>query len=374
MAIEFYCPGCGKLMRTPDPTAGRKGRCPHCATKVQIPKTSITPNADTPSASNHAAPTPQQPASKQPLATPPSGQPANNDPIQFVCASCQKTLRVPAANTGKKGKCPHCSAVMTIPTRSPVASQPSGAKWKGAPRSAASTSPIQFACPGCRKSVRVNASAAGQQGQCPHCKTVVKIPLTTTVSARPTTTPGLTPLDSAGGLTPLDGTTGLTPLDGTGGLTPLGSAPDPFASAANPFGGLTEQSAPGGFASQDPFGGAASFQTGPANPYTSPVSTPSHATRSGRSRKKGSDDLGIRMLIPIGRSVHAIIAGYLGLLSLGCCALGPFAVLFGILAVVDIQKNPEKGGIVRAVLGIVLGAIASLGLVLALVSLAGSDL
>lgn len=79
---------------------------------------------------------------------------------------------------------------------------------------------------------------------------------------------------------------------------------------------------------------------------------------------KMEDDLALRMLIPIGRSIHAIIAGYLGLLSLCCCVLGPFAILFGILAVVDIRKNPKKDGIVRAVLGIVLGAIASLGLVL----------
>ena len=80
----------------------------------------------------------------------------------------------------------------------------------------------------------------------------------------------------------------------------------------------------------------------------------------------------IRMLIPVGRSVHAIVAGYLGLLSLGCCALGPFAILFGVLAIVDIKNNPRKGGMGRAILGIVLGTIASLGLVLALVSLVGS--
>ena len=41
MPIEFHCPGCGKLMRTPDETAGRKGKCPHCGTKVQIPDTSL---------------------------------------------------------------------------------------------------------------------------------------------------------------------------------------------------------------------------------------------------------------------------------------------------------------------------------------------
>lgn len=101
-------------------------------------------------------------------------------------------------------------------------------------------------------------------------------------------------------------------------------------------------------------------------PYSPPQQKP---VKSGNIE----DDLGMRMLLPVGRSVHAIIAGYLGLLSLGCCALGPFAVVFGILAVVDIQKNPKKGGIVRAVLGIVLGAIGTLGLVALLFSLAAGQ-
>jgi len=85
------------------------------------------------------------------------------------------------------------------------------------------------------------------------------------------------------------------------------------------------------------------------------------------------DDLGIRMLIPVGRSVHSIIAGYLGLLSLGCCALGPFAIIFGVLAVLDIRKNPKKGGIVRAILGIVLGTLSSLGLVVFLIGWIGGE-
>ena len=106
--------------------------------------------------------------------------------------------------------------------------------------------------------------------------------------------------------------------------------------------------------------------TEPANPFSDqhPYAAPHEQSVP---ESKMEDDLALRMLIPIGRSIHAIIAGYLGLLSLGCCALGPFAILFGVLAVVDIRKNPKKGGIVRAVVGIVLGAIASLGLVLFLV-------
>jgi len=109
--------------------------------------------------------------------------------------------------------------------------------------------------------------------------------------------------------------------------------------------------------------------TGAANPFSDqhPYTPPQQQSVQDN---KMEDDLALRMLIPIGRSIHAIIAGYLGLLSLGCCALG----LFGILAVVDLRKNPKKDGIVRAVLGIVLGAIASLGLVLLLVTWIGGEL
>ncbi len=103
-------------------------------------------------------------------------------------------------------------------------------------------------------------------------------------------------------------------------------------------------------------------------PYAAVVQPPQ------QGGNKLEDDLGVRMLIPIGRSVHAIIAGYLGLLSLGCCALGPFAILFGILAVVDIRKNPKKGGIVRAILGIVLGVIGTLGLIAFLFALLSGEL
>jgi len=101
-------------------------------------------------------------------------------------------------------------------------------------------------------------------------------------------------------------------------------------------------------------------------PYASPPLQPH--PQAVQSSGNMEDDPAIRMLIPIGRSIHAIIAGYLGLLSLACCPLGPLAVLFGILAIVDIKKNPKKGGIVRAIVGIVLGLLGSLGLVMFLIS------
>ena len=78
----------------------------------------------------------------------------------------------------------------------------------------------------------------------------------------------------------------------------------------------------------------------PKNPRA--VSTDEYATMS--------------LLIPIGRSGWAIAAGYLGLLSL-IPYVGVFAVLIGIVAVLDIKKHPDKHGLGRAWFGIAMGVL-----------------
>jgi hypothetical protein len=86
-----------------------------------------------------------------------------------------------------------------------------------------------------------------------------------------------------------------------------------------------------------------------------------------------SDDLGedpaIRLLLPVGRSGWAIAAGYLGLVSV-LLIFAPFALLTGILAVLDIRRNPKKHGMGRAVFGIVMGALFTVVLLLVLVAIA----
>ena len=109
-------------------------------------------------------------------------------------------------------------------------------------------------------------------------------------------------------------------------------------------------------AARDPFGGVA--------PYAPPGE---HAQPTSHDI---GDDPALRMLIPVGRSPYAIAAGYLGLFSLALCFLGPIAILCGVLAIVDIRKNPKKTGRPRAVVGITLGAIGTLGLMLTILALA----
>jgi hypothetical protein len=81
------------------------------------------------------------------------------------------------------------------------------------------------------------------------------------------------------------------------------------------------------------------------------------------------DDPGMRLLLPVGRSPWAIIAGYLGLISI-LFFPAPFALGFGVLAIIDIKKHPEKHGMGRAIFGIVMGSLGSIGLIAIVVAIA----
>jgi hypothetical protein len=93
--------------------------------------------------------------------------------------------------------------------------------------------------------------------------------------------------------------------------------------------------------------------------------------RRERRRRKPPDigeDAGMRMLLPVGRSGWAIAAGYLGLISV-LCLPSPLALIAGILAIRDMRRNPKLHGMGRAIFGIVMGGIGTLGLVFILISL-----
>ena len=81
------------------------------------------------------------------------------------------------------------------------------------------------------------------------------------------------------------------------------------------------------------------------------------------------DDAVVRMLIPVGRSIWAIAAGYLGLISV-LLLPAPIALILGILAVRDIKRHPEKHGMGRAIFGLVMGGLFSL--VLAFIIVVGA--
>lgn len=78
---------------------------------------------------------------------------------------------------------------------------------------------------------------------------------------------------------------------------------------------------------------------------------------------------GMEWVLPVGRSTHALIAGYLGLFSL-LGFFAPFAVIFGVLALGEIRKNPSLRGRGRAWFGLIMGTLCSLAVVAALIAAA----
>lgn len=64
MPIEFRCTQCGRLLRTPDETAGKQAKCPGCATLLTIPAAQPDPSVPPPFAG---------PAPGSPFGGPPAG-------------------------------------------------------------------------------------------------------------------------------------------------------------------------------------------------------------------------------------------------------------------------------------------------------------
>lgn len=45
MGIKFACPACGRSLNIKSELAGKRGRCPHCQEKIEIPTESLAPSA-----------------------------------------------------------------------------------------------------------------------------------------------------------------------------------------------------------------------------------------------------------------------------------------------------------------------------------------
>ena len=78
------------------------------------------------------------------------------------------------------------------------------------------------------------------------------------------------------------------------------------------------------------------------------------------------ENAGMRMLMPVGRSPWAIVAGYLGLLS-PLLIFAPFALIVSIMAMRDIKRR-NTHGMGRAVFGLIMGGLFSIVLCLAVVA------
>jgi hypothetical protein len=75
----------------------------------------------------------------------------------------------------------------------------------------------------------------------------------------------------------------------------------------------------------------------------------------------------VHWLLPVGRSVESIAAGYLGLFSIFIIFLGPFAILFGILGLRRAGRG-EGHGRGRSIFGIVGGVWGTFWTIVVLVN------
>jgi Domain of unknown function (DUF4190) len=79
-----------------------------------------------------------------------------------------------------------------------------------------------------------------------------------------------------------------------------------------------------------------------------------------------------RSLLPVGRPASAIAAGYLGLFGIAPLVGLPFAVLaiiFGIIAIKKISRDPSLCGKGRAWFGIITGSLGTLLTIIGLIGL-----
>ena len=74
-----------------------------------------------------------------------------------------------------------------------------------------------------------------------------------------------------------------------------------------------------------------------------------------------SGDAGLHYVIPVNTSGLAIAAGYVGLISV-LCFPAPVALILGILALRQLNRNPKLHGRGRAIFAIVMGVIFTLPL------------
>ena len=90
-----------------------------------------------------------------------------------------------------------------------------------------------------------------------------------------------------------------------------------------------------------------------------------------RRRRRPPPDDGMQYVLPVNTNGLAILAGYLGLVSV-LCFPAPFALVVGILALRQLNRNPDQHGRGRAIFGIVMGVLFTLPLpVFAVLALLG---
>ena len=80
--------------------------------------------------------------------------------IEFACPECTHPVKTPDSQQGKRGRCPNCQAIFTIPENT-------------VSDSAVTERTIRFECQQCNKKLKVPVSRADKKITCPQCGAVV---------------------------------------------------------------------------------------------------------------------------------------------------------------------------------------------------------
>ena len=80
--------------------------------------------------------------------------------IEFSCPECKHPVKTPDSQQGKRGRCPNCQGIFTIPEN--TSSEPVTAERT-----------IRFECHQCNKKLKVPVSRADKKITCPECGTIV---------------------------------------------------------------------------------------------------------------------------------------------------------------------------------------------------------
>src|SRR6476660_3141863 len=108
---------------------------------------------------------------------------------------------------------------------------------------------------------------------------------------------------------------------------------------------------------QNPFSDQGQSPFGPQGPYPGYYGPP--PTRI-------EDEPGMRWILPVGTSLWAIAAGYLGLGSI-ICFPAPLAIICSLIAIWHLRRNPRLSGWGRAIFGLAMGSVVTVGVVIAMI-------
>ena len=159
MPIEFACENCGRTLRVPEGSSGKRSQCPACGRAQEVPYI-VQPDRPqtarpTHSTSTGAALTDQRPS---------ESRASDDDRLSIPCPNCKHLLLCSPDLLGTRGQCRQCQHIFTITTepQSENIAQPAA---------------LVFSCPKCQQLFEGKAEMEGRSGKCHVCQSVFEIAL-----------------------------------------------------------------------------------------------------------------------------------------------------------------------------------------------------